>query len=139
MKKTISTALASLFLVSTIAVPAVAAPKHRNYSKQDNYIRDYCRKHRDSSCNDWQRHHGSWDESHYHNWYNRHRSYYGSNNAAAAIFGFAAGAIAGAAVGAANGAASSSHVAACQAQYRSYNPQTDMYLGYDGQYHYCRL
>ena len=30
-------------------------------------------------------------------------------------------------------------IAACSAKYRSFNPQTGMYLGYDGQYHRCRL
>jgi hypothetical protein len=30
-----------------------------------------------------------------------------------------------------------SHVAWCEARYRSYNPATDQYLGYDGYYHYC--
>jgi hypothetical protein len=33
----------------------------------------------------------------------------------------------------------SSHVARCEARFRSYNPRTDMYLGYDGEYHRCRL
>lgn len=30
------------------------------------------------------------------------------------------------------------HVAWCEAKYRSYNPSTDMFLGYDGEYHRCR-
>ena len=34
---------------------------------------------------------------------------------------------------------SSGHVARCEARYRSYDADTDMYLGYDGDYHYCRL
>jgi hypothetical protein len=29
------------------------------------------------------------------------------------------------------------HVQYCLNKYRSYNPQTDQYLGYDGYYHYC--
>ncbi len=29
------------------------------------------------------------------------------------------------------------NVAWCEAQFRSYNPATGMYLGYDGQYHPC--
>jgi hypothetical protein len=32
---------------------------------------------------------------------------------------------------------SNAHVAWCEDRYRSYNPRTDMYLGYDGDYHYC--
>ena len=31
------------------------------------------------------------------------------------------------------------HVAACEARYRSYDPATDMFLGYDGNYHRCNL
>jgi hypothetical protein len=30
------------------------------------------------------------------------------------------------------------HIEWCLGRYRSYNPRTDMYLGYDGRYHYCR-
>ncbi len=33
---------------------------------------------------------------------------------------------------------SSRHVEWCLGRYRSYNPATDMYLGYDGRYHRCR-
>lgn len=29
------------------------------------------------------------------------------------------------------------HVAWCEARYRSYDPSTDQFLGYDGDYHYC--
>ncbi len=32
----------------------------------------------------------------------------------------------------------SRHVRWCDNRYRSYNPRTDQFLGYDGQYHYCR-
>lgn len=30
-----------------------------------------------------------------------------------------------------------SHVRWCRNRYRSYNPRTDQFLGYDGYYHYC--
>jgi len=33
---------------------------------------------------------------------------------------------------------SRAHVNWCLNRYRSYNPRTDQYLGYDGYYHYCR-
>lgn len=32
----------------------------------------------------------------------------------------------------------SRHVRWCLNRYRSYNPRTDQFLGYDGYYHYCR-
>ena len=31
----------------------------------------------------------------------------------------------------------SAHVRYCENKYRSYNPSTDLYLGYDGRYHHC--
>ena len=31
------------------------------------------------------------------------------------------------------------HVERCEDRYRSYDRDTDQYLGYDGDYHYCRL
>jgi hypothetical protein len=31
------------------------------------------------------------------------------------------------------------HVARCLARYRSYDPRTDTFMGYDGRPHYCRL
>ena len=35
--------------------------------------------------------------------------------------------------------ASDSHTAACHARFRSYNEDTDMYLGFDGSWHVCAL
>lgn len=31
------------------------------------------------------------------------------------------------------------HVARCEAHYRTYDPRTDTFVGYDGRLHYCRL
>ena len=31
------------------------------------------------------------------------------------------------------------HVAACHARFRSYDEDTDMYLGFDGEWHLCTL
>ncbi len=35
------------------------------------------------------------------------------------------------------GGGGNAHVQWCLNRYRSYNPRTDQFLGYDGQYHYC--
>jgi hypothetical protein len=71
---------------------------------------------------------------HHHHHY--HGGYWGPGPAiGAGILGFAAGA-------AIAGAAESSHrdhVDACFAAYRSYDPRSDTYLGYDGYRHRCRL
>lgn len=37
-----------------------------------------------------------------------------------------------------NGPGASVHIEWCLSRYRSYNPDTNMYLGYDGNYHRCR-
>jgi hypothetical protein len=37
-----------------------------------------------------------------------------------------------------NGPGASAHIEWCLARYQSYNPDTNMYLGYDGNYHRCR-
>ena len=65
-----------------------------------------------------------------------HHHYWGPGPAiGAGILGFAAGA-------AIAGAAESNHrdhVDACFSAYRSYDPRTDTYLGYDGYRHRCML
>jgi len=37
-----------------------------------------------------------------------------------------------------NGPGAQVHIEWCVARYRSYNPATNMYLGYDGNYYRCR-
>ena len=71
-------------------------------------------------------------------WYPYHRHDYPVGvGVAAGILGFAAGAaIAGSA---ARDSDYREHVAACLDAYRSYDPRTDTYLGYDGYRHRCRL
>jgi|SRR6185437_15140196 hypothetical protein len=68
-----------------------------------------------------------------------HHHYWGPGPAiGAGILGFAAGAaIAGAAANAR--AYDDGHVQACLDAYRSYDPRSDTYLGYDGYRHRCDL
>jgi hypothetical protein len=66
----------------------------------------------------------------------RHRHHHHHDNdagaaAAGAIFGLALGAIA------ANAAANNNAVAYCSQRYRSYDPRSGTYLGYDGYRHPC--
>ena len=83
---------------------------------------------------------GSLGEPRYNRWYHSHRNNFGPDDAAASIFGFIAGAAAGAITGSINGGANyGSHEARCDARYRSYDPGSDTFLGYDGNRHYCRL
>lgn len=77
------------------------------------------------------RHHGGWR----HGYGRRHYGggYYG--NGAAALGGLAAGAIIGGAI--ANSNARADTAAYCSQRYKSYDPASGTYLGYDGDRHPC--
>jgi hypothetical protein len=138
MNRFLAVAMTGALALGTKALPQTASAA--SVDAQAKYFGRYCDRHPgDPDCRDWRVNRRHWDRDRYHRWYSRHRHEFGPDDAAAAIFGFAAGEVTGALAGAANGAATSAHVAACEAQYRSYDPQTDQYLGYDGNYHYCRL
>jgi hypothetical protein len=67
-----------------------------------------------------------------HRWSHRHHHHgNGGAVAAGAIIGLAAGAIA------ANAAASNNAVAYCSQRFRSYDPASGTYMGYDGYRHPC--
>jgi ferric-dicitrate binding protein FerR (iron transport regulator) len=56
-----------------------------------------------------------------------------------AIGGFAAGAIVGGALAAQQAQqAEQNWLAYCSSKYRSFDPETGTYMGYDGRRHYCR-
>lgn len=132
MRKLIACALgASLIAASTIggAVPAQAAAHSRSY-----YVQNYCMTHPSApDCVSWRHHGRNWDQSHYRRFYNNHQSVFPAF--VAGIFGLAVGA----AIANSANHGGSHHVARCEAQYRSYNPRTDMFLGYDGHHHRCML
>jgi hypothetical protein len=144
MKKALATAAACIVLASTIAPAASAAQRNRHQGDREQYMENYCGRHDDSDCRDWRGNRDRWDDARYQSWYERHRHdrdfhELGPADAAATIFGLAAGAAAGAITGSINGAANGSHVARCDEAYRSYDPATDTYMGHDGYRHECRL
>lgn len=114
------------------------------YQQQDQYVGNFCERHPGASrCSDWQRNHVHWSRNQYRDFYRQHQNEqdFGSN-VAASIFGLAAGAIVAGAVNNANNGYSyrgNNHVIACEQAYRSYNPRTDTFVGYDGRQHQCRL
>jgi hypothetical protein len=131
-----SAALVAVTSVAAIA-PANAAP---NWQRQRGYVANWCQAHPyDRDCRDFRRNSNRWGAANYNNWYQRHRTVRGFDPMAASIFGFAAGAIIGGAAASAARANSSSHVAACEARYRSYDVRSDTFLGYDGIRHRCTL
>jgi hypothetical protein len=140
MNKTASAAVA-LALVGTMAIPSAANAASFNiqFGQQDRYVGNYCYKNPNwRGCDDWRDNHHRWSKSDYQRWYRWHQPSVG--NVAAGLFGFAVGAaIINGINNSSNDRGYNSHVAACEARYRSYNAETDMFLGYDGDYHRCRL
>lgn len=135
MFKKLAIAFATTVMAGTAFLPTTVSAQSLTFSNRDRVISDYCDRHpRDRDCWDWKDNRHSWKRSHYDRWYRSHQPALGSF--AAGIFGFALGA---AIAGSDRGSSWQTHVARCEARYRSYNPRTDMYLGYDGDYHRCRL
>ncbi|HWM48713.1 MAG TPA: BA14K family protein [Xanthobacteraceae bacterium] len=81
-------------------------------------------------------------------WGHHHHRHYHGGSAAAGIAGFAAGALIGGALASqpryapgyyppAYRAAADDEIAYCQSRFRSYDPASGTYLGYDGRRHPC--
>jgi hypothetical protein len=145
MKKIVSTMLAGVLAAATLvpAAPAFAQNRDRGdwckfgncdrdrgndrYSKRDNdHDWDWDGKKRYSWNRDWD------DNRRY-----RYRDRDDFDGGAALIFGLAAGAIASGIASSAHGGYYGGSYERCAATYRSFNPQTWTYLGYDGYYHRC--
>ena len=145
MKKMMTSAMAAVLLgTSLVASVGTAAADPR----RDRYIEEYYRAHdRDDSYFRWERDRRRWRDDDYRRWYReRHRGDDFGDAGVAAIFGLAAGALVGAAVSsAANNEAvvvtrgDDAWLRACAARYRSFDPASGTYLGYDGERHPCRL
>lgn len=151
-RKSAAAFLALGMLGTAGAVPAMAQGHH----DRDAYMQRWYRNHpHDQAYNDWRR--GKWDNDRYRRWYRDHHNDNDNRNlGAAALFGLAAGAIAGGVIGSqqqsvpettgsvsavpsAGGypAGSEGYLRYCSNKYRSFDPASGTYLGYDGQRHYC--
>lgn len=146
MHRIASAAIAAV-LAGTMALPAPAAAQSASFNlsfgQQDRFVSQRCRAHPHwRGCDDWRRNHHRWGQNDYRNWYRWNRPNVG--NFAAGLFGFALGAAVGRGFDRDDrdwrgGRAWEAHVARCEARYRSYDPRTDSFLGYDGDYHRCTL
>ncbi len=141
----IASAAVALALVGTMAIPSAANAASFNiqYGSQDRFVSDRCEMHPNwKGCDDWRDNHKHWSKADYQRWYRWNQPSIG--NVGAGIFGFVVGAAIANSINNNNGGYSSggsynAHVAACEDRYRSYSAETDMYLGFDGDYHRCRL
>ena len=140
-KLSTSTLAAVMFGTTILASVGTASADPRRDAYIESYYSD---RERDDDYRRWERDRRSWRDDDYRRWY-RDRHDDGIDGGAAALFGLAAGAIIGGAVsGAANGGAvvvsgDDEWLRACSQRYRSFDPASGTYLGYDGQRHPCRL
>jgi hypothetical protein len=141
MNKIFSAAVATTLAgIMMIPAPASAAPMHRGgYGQMDSFVLERCdRGSRVRGCDDWRKNRHKWSQRDYQRWYRSNNF----GNVAAGLFGLAIGA---AIVNGVNNNARydrydyRSHVARCEARYRSYDARTDTFLGYDGKRHRCNL
>jgi len=141
MNKKIVSAILGSVLAGAMMLPAPVAAQSGSLlegksKERDRFVSERCIEHpRWRGCDDWRKNRHRWSDNDYRRWYRWNEPSIGG--IAAGIFGLAVGAAIVNSIN--NGGYSSSHVARCEARYRSYNARTDMYLGYDGQYHRCRL
>lgn len=153
--KAVSVALA-ISLTSAVAVPPAFAGDSDNspeMSGRYNWQTEAreARNKRWDKRGSYSRHRGR--DRHYNRYNRRHRDYrhyrrHRNNDAGAAILGGIIGLGAGLAIGSANNrsnydggyyrAWSPEWYRYCQNRYRSFNPRTGYFLGYDGEYHFCR-
>ncbi len=144
MHKIASAAIAAT-LVGVMAIPtptmAQSGSVRLSFGEQDRFVSDRCERHPNwRGCDDFRRNHHRWDRDDYRRWYGWNRGSLG--NLGAGIFGFAVGAAIANSVNNDRGGYDrgyETHVARCEARYRSYDEETDMFLGFDGEYHRCRL
>lgn len=155
MSKNFTRALAGVLTAAFVAssfAPAFAQNKDRG--NRDVYIENYYKVNKNArGANEWQRNRHRWSDREYAHWYrNNHRNQ--DDVVAAGLFGLAAGAIIGGAAASAAAASeptvvvvpdASGYVAGteawlqyCSDRYRSFDPQSGTFLGYDGMRHDCR-
>jgi hypothetical protein len=139
-------ALSGLTAISAVA-PAQAQSVTLSYGQRYQVIETYCDQYpSDPDCNSF--YGGGWRDRDYRNFYSQRRQ--PLDNIASGIFGFTFGAALGSII--ANGANNNSsrgravyagdydaHVQACYNRYRSYDEESDTFLGFDGIRHQCRL
>jgi Ni/Co efflux regulator RcnB len=156
MKKILTIALAGMMAAATLTPVAPALAQNRgdwckfgncdddgDRDRDRHSSRDWDDDDRDGDRDSWKRYSWNrdrdWDDDwrwrdRDRRWRHRDRDRFdGGEVAAGLVFGLAAGAIAGSVASPYYG----SSYERCRAAYRSFNPQTWTYLGYDGYYHRC--
>lgn len=128
-------------------VPAQAQNVTLSYGQRYQVIETYCdRNPRDRDCRGF--YGGGWNDDDYYNFYNSRRS--SVDSIASGLFGFTFGAALGSIIANSNSNSRGdvvvsrqgnydAHVQACYNRYRSYDEETNTFMGYDGVRRHCNL
>jgi len=139
MKTVIASMTALVATASMAAITATTPVAAQSFGDRYRYVERYCDRYpNDRDCYDFGRYGNRWDERRYNQWYYSHYGN-GADAAIAGIFGLVAGAIANGALNSRQPVVTSGHVQRCSARFKSYDPRSDTYLGYDGKRHACNL
>lgn len=142
--KLTAVAMSGLMAISSVA-PVQAQDNSLTFDQRKQVVQTYCQKYpQDSDCSGW----WFWSARDYDAFYYRNRS--DLEPLIAGIFGLAIGAIIAGAIANSNKPApapapsagrnfDAGHVARCAARYKSYDVNTDTFLGHDGVRHRCNL
>lgn len=138
-------ALSGVVALSAV-VPAQAQNVTMSFGQKYRVVETYCDRYpSDPDCNSFYQ--GNWRDRDYQRFYSTRRA--PMDNIASGIFGFTFGAALGSII--ANSTNNSgnavvysgnnydSHVQACYNRYRSYDEETDTFMGFDGIRHRCNL
>lgn len=129
------------------AVPAQAQNVTLSFGQRAQVIETYCdRNPRDRDCRGF--YDGRWNDNDYNRFYNSRRS--SVDSISSGLFGFTFGAAIGSIIANGNnnnsgngvvyrGGNYDAHVQACYSRYRSYDEETDSFMGFDGIRHRCNL
>jgi len=138
MKTTIAS-LAALVATASLSLATVMPAAAQSYGQRYRYVQSYCDRHpNDRDCYDFGRYGHRWDDRRYDDWYYSHYGN-GADAAIAGIFGLVAGAMINGAINSPRTVVGDGHVQRCSARFKSYDPGSDTYLGYDGRRHTCNL
>jgi hypothetical protein len=142
MKKLVTTLMsAAVMATSLMAVPANAQSVNfsLSFGQQNRFVSQQCDRHPHwRGCDDFRHNHRHWSRNDYRNWYQWNRPSLGSLGVG--LCAFALGAAAASSAARANDDSDwEAHVRACEDHYRSYDPDTDMFLSYHNGYQRCTL
>ena len=140
-------AFMALVVLGTGSVTFSAPAEAQSFRERQRFVERFCARNPGArDCREFRRDARRWDDRRYNRWYrDNYRERSRSDRAAAALFGFAAGAALGAAANSNRAPAgayevSRDQVARCAARYRTYDPRTNTYVANSaGERRLCRL